>query len=350
MSDSRPTLLLVDDTATNIDVLVGILRDDYRLRVALDGITALKIVEQSPPDLILLDIMMPQMDGLEVCRRLKQDPRFAEIPVIFVTALGEVEDEAKGLAVGAVDYISKPVNAAVVRARVATHLNLFSQAQHLESLVQKRTSELEQTRLHIIQCLGRAAEYKDNETGYHVIRMSHFAHRLAKAAELPEHFCSLLLNAAPMHDIGKIGIPDQILKKQARLDSGEWTVMRQHPALGADILGQLDSELMQMASRIALSHHERWDGNGYPNRLKGEEIPIEGRIVAIADVFDALTSERPYKHAWSVDDTLAQIASERGRQFDPELVDLFLPLEPELVAIRQRYQDNQAVAQGQRLG
>ncbi|GAA4898734.1 HD-GYP domain-containing protein [Ferrimonas pelagia] len=338
----QATLLLVDDTAANIDVLVGILRQDYQLQVALDGATALKIVQKNPPDLILLDIMMPDIDGLEVCRRLKADPASKAIPVIFVTALGEVEDEATGLALGAVDYISKPVNAAVVKARVATQLALYNQARHLESLVQQRTAELEQTRLHIIQCLGRAAEYKDNETGLHVIRMSHFAHRLAQAAGLSEPHCSLILNAAPMHDIGKIGIPDHILKKRARLDEEEWLVMRQHPQLGAEILGQLGSDLMQMASRIALTHHERWDGTGYPVGLKGDAIPIEGRIVAIADVFDALTSVRPYKPAWTIADTLEQIRAERGRQFDPSLVDHFLTLEPELVAIRQQYLDGVA--------
>ncbi|MBY5921781.1 two-component system response regulator [Ferrimonas balearica] len=339
MTETKPTLLVVDDTPENIDVLVGILKAEYHIKVALNGPTALKIVQQSPPDLILLDIMMPEMDGLEVCRRLKSQPLTSPIPVIFVTALGEVADEAAGLAVGAVDYLTKPVNAAIVRARVKTHLALYNQAQHLENLVRSRTKELEQARLHVVQCLGRAAEYKDNETGLHVIRMSHYAERLARAAGLPEHFCQVLLHAAPMHDIGKIGIPDNILKKEARLDNQEWDVMRTHPDLGAKILGDLETELMQMATTIALTHHERWDGEGYPQGLKGEDIPIEGRIVAIADVFDALTSRRPYKEAWTIDDTLAQMASERGQQFDPHLVDLFLTLEPEIRTIAERYQD-----------
>ncbi len=344
MTPDKASILVVDDTPANIDVLVGILQPEYRLKVALEGQTALKIAARTPPDLILLDIMMPQMDGLEVCRRLKADPATSSIPVIFVTALGEVQDEAAGLALGAVDYISKPVNAAVVRARVATHLALYSQARHLESLVQQRTAELEKTRLHIIQCLGRAAEYKDNQTGLHVIRMSYFAHRLAQAAGLSERHSQLILTAAPMHDIGKIGIPDQILKKEARLDEQEWDVMRRHPELGAGILGELSSELMTMASTIALTHHERWDGKGYPRGLSGTEIPIEGRIVAIADVFDALSSERPYKPAWSIPDTMAQIQRGRGEQFDPDLVDLFLTLEPELVAIRNRYLDSPEIA------
>ncbi len=339
MSENKPTLLVVDDTPENIDVLVGILAPEYQIKVALNGPTALKIVQQSPPDLILLDIMMPGMDGLEVCRRLKAQPLTSPIPVIFVTALGEVADEAAGLAVGAVDYLTKPVNAAIVRARVKTHLALYSQAQHLENLVRSRTEELEQARLHVVQCLGRAAEYKDNETGLHVIRMSHYAERLARAAGLPEHFCQVLLHAAPMHDIGKIGIPDRILKKEARLDNTEWDVMRTHPELGAKILGDLETELMQMASTIALTHHERWDGEGYPQGLKGEMIPIEGRIVAIADVFDALTSRRPYKDAWTIDDSLAQMAGERGQQFDPHLMDLFLTLEAEIRTIAERYQE-----------
>ncbi|MBY5992595.1 two-component system response regulator [Ferrimonas balearica] len=339
MNQDRPTILVVDDTPENIDVLVGILRPHYQLKVALNGPTALKIVQQSPPDLILLDIMMPEMDGLEVCRRLKASPLSSPIPVIFVTALGEVQDEAAGLALGAVDYITKPVNGAVVLARVATHLALYNQAQHLESLVHERTAQLEQTRLHVVQCLGRAAEYKDNETGLHVIRMSHYAERLARAIGMPDHFCQVLLHAAPMHDIGKIGIPDHILKKADRLDEEEWTVMQTHPELGARILGELDTELMQMASTIALTHHERWDGQGYPNGLAGEAIPIEGRLVAIADVFDALTSRRPYKEAWTIEDTLTQLKTQSGSQFDPNLVDHFLALEPEIREIAERLKD-----------
>ncbi|MBW3164855.1 HD domain-containing phosphohydrolase [Ferrimonas balearica] len=339
MTDGRATILVVDDMPENIDVLVGILKADYQIKVALNGPTALKIVQASPPDLILLDIMMPEMDGLEVCRRLKAQPMTSPIPVIFVTALGEVSDEAAGLAVGAVDYLTKPVNAAIVRARVKAQLALYSQAQHLENLVRARTDELEQARLHVVQCLGRAAEYKDNETGLHVIRMSHYAEKLARAAGLPEHFCQVLLHAAPMHDIGKIGIPDGILKKADRLDEQEWDVMRTHPELGARILGDLETELMQMASTIALTHHERWDGEGYPQGLKGEAIPIEGRIVAIADVFDALTSRRPYKDAWTIEDTLKQMISDSGSLFDPTLMEHFVGLEPELRLIAERYRE-----------
>ncbi|WP_298445154.1 HD domain-containing phosphohydrolase [uncultured Ferrimonas sp.] len=339
-TNHNATLLLVDDNATNIDILVGVLRDDYQLKVALNGETALKIVADTPPDLILLDVMMPGMNGFEVCQRLKSNPLTAAIPIIFVTALGEATDETEGLRLGAADYITKPINAAVVQARVACQLKLYNQAQHLESLVQQRTSELQHTRLHVIQCLGRAAEYKDNETGLHVIRMSRYSELLARAAGLNQPFCDLLLHAAPMHDIGKIGIPDNILKKNAGLDDAEWLVMRQHPQLGANILGSLDSELMQMASRIALTHHERWDGSGYPNGIKAEQIPLEGRIVAISDVFDALTSDRPYKSAWSVDETMAQIQAGRGSHFDPNLVDIFLSLQPQLEEIRQCYLDN----------
>lgn len=340
MAENKATILLVDDTPANIDILVGILRDHYQLKVALNGETALRIINDSPPDLILLDVMMPGMSGFDVCKTIKSNPLTATIPVIFVTALGEINDETEGLGLGAADYITKPVNAAVVKARVACQLKLYNQAQHLETLVQQRTSELQSTRLHIVQCLGRAAEYKDNETGYHVIRMSHYSELLARAAGLNDHFCSLLLHAAPMHDIGKIGIPDNILGKCDSLDEDEWRVMQQHPQLGANILGDLDSELMQMASRIALTHHERWDGQGYPFGIKGEEIPIEGRIVAISDVFDALTSARPYKPAWSIRETMKYLKDSRATHFDPDLVDIFVPLEDQLLQIRERYLDN----------
>jgi putative two-component system response regulator len=259
--------------------------------------------------------MMPGMTGLEVCRQLKQNPQTAALPVIFVTALSDSKDEAEGFAAGAVDYISKPVSPPIVLARVP-HLSLV------------RVEELVETRLQIIQRLGRAAEFKDNETGLHVIRMSHYSRLLALAAGYGERFADELLNAAPMHDIGKIGIPDAILLKPGKLDADEWNIMRSHAEIGARIIGEDKSSLLQMAATIALSHHERWDGTGYPQGLQGEAIPLAARIVAIADVFDALTSKRPYKHAWTVDEAFALIASEAGKHFDPALAACFLGLRP----------------------
>jgi putative two-component system response regulator len=325
--DHRPCLLLVDDEATNLQVLRHILQDDYRLLFAKDGDKALELANREHPDLVLLDVMMPGMTGFEVCQRLKAEQATRGIPVIFVTALTDVPDEAKGFEVGAVDYITKPVSPPIVKARVRTHLSLV------------RVEELRETRLQIVQRLGKASEYKDNETGLHVIRMSHYAQILARAAGFAEKAADDLLNAAPMHDVGKIGIPDAILQKPGRLEEDEWAVMRQHPEIGARIIGEHDSPLLTLARSIALTHHERWDGTGYPNGLRGEEIPVEGRIVAIADVFDALTSVRPYKPAWSVEDAVELLRREKGSQFDPELVELFLGCLPEILAVRERWAD-----------
>lgn len=324
-ADTRPKLLLVDDEPTNLQVLRQVLQDDYRLFFAKDGDKALELAARECPDLILLDVMMPGMTGYEVCSRLKQSEATAAIPVIFVTALVDVDDEARGFEVGAVDYITKPISPPIVRARVRTHLSLV------------RVDELKATRLQIVQRLGLAAEYKGNETGLHVIRMSHYSRVLALAAGFSEQAADDLLNAAPMHDVGKIGIPDAILQKNGKLDDAEWQVMRSHAQIGADIIGEHPSGLLQMARSIALTHHEKWDGTGYPNGLKGEDIPLTGRIVAIADVFDALTSVRPYKAAWSVEEALELLRRESGKHFDPQLVELFLGCMPEVLAIKARW-------------
>ncbi|UVE18379.1 response regulator [Pseudomonas sp. LS44] len=311
-------------------MLRQILQDDYRLLFAKNGDKALELARREQPALILLDVMMPGMTGYQVCQALKQAPATASAPVIFVTALADVADEEQGFAVGAVDYITKPVSPPIVRARVRTHLSLV------------RAEELQRTRLQIVQCLGMAAEYKDNETGLHVIRMSHYAQVLALAAGFSAQDADDLLNAAPMHDIGKIGIPDAILQKPGKLDAEEWQVMRLHAQIGADIIGEHTSGLLQMAHRIALSHHEKWDGSGYPQGLRGEQIPLVARIVAIADVFDALTSARPYKPAWPLGDTLALLRRESGRHFDPQLVELFIGELPKLLAIQSRWAEQPA--------
>ncbi|MGX5728095.1 HD domain-containing phosphohydrolase [Metapseudomonas otitidis] len=323
--DPRQCLLLVDDEPTNLQVLRHILQDDYRLLFAKDGPKALELAGRERPALVLLDVMMPGMTGHDVCQQLKNDPVTREIPVIFVTALADTEDEAKGFEVGAVDYITKPVSPAIVKARVRTHLSLV------------RMDELKRTRLEIVQRLGLAAEYKDNETGLHVIRMSHYSRILARALGWSEADCDDLLNAAPMHDVGKIGIPDAVLRKPGKLDADEWAVMRQHVSIGAKIIGEHPSGLLRMAQRIALTHHEKWDGSGYPNGLAGEDIPIEGRIVAIADVFDALTSERPYKQAWPVEEAVAFLREQSGQHFDPDLVELFIQRLPAVLEVKERW-------------
>mgnify|MGYP006163507873 CR=1 FL=1 len=323
--DQRPRLLLVDDEPTNLQVLRHILQADYRLLFATDGERALQVAREQRPDLVLLDIMMPNLDGYAVCRLLKADAATAAIPVIFITALTDSQDETAGFDAGAVDYITKPVSPPVVRARVRTHLSLV------------RLDELRETRLQIVLRLGRAAEYKDNETGMHVIRMSHFAQLLALAAGCSPAWAEDLLNAAPMHDVGKIGIPDAILRKPGRLDEDELLVMRQHPEIGARIIGQHQDGMLAMAHRIALYHHEKWDGSGYPFGLAGEAIPLEARIVAIADVFDALTSVRPYKRAWSFDDAIAFLREQAGKHFDPALIKVFEGLLPQVQAVAAEF-------------
>ena len=323
--DQRPRLLLVDDEPTNLQVLRHVLQADYRLLFATDGARALQVAREQQPQLILLDIMMPGMDGYAVCRALKADPATAGIPVIFITALDDSQDETAGFDVGGVDYLTKPVSPPVVRARVRTHLSLV------------RMDELRETRLQIVQRLGRAAEYKDNETGLHVIRMSHFSQLLALAAGCSPAWAEDLLNAAPMHDVGKIGIPDAVLRKPGPLDADEWATMRRHPEIGAEIIGEHPSGVLQLAREIALAHHEKWDGSGYPRGLAGEAIPLSARIVAIADVFDALTTRRPYKEPWPVQDALDHIAAQAGKHFDPALVALFAPLLPQLLEIRARW-------------
>jgi putative two-component system response regulator len=336
----KQCILIVDDNPENIDLLSEVLRDEYRIRVATSGEKALKIVySDEPPDLILLDIMMPGISGLEICRRLKSNPDRRRIPIIFVTAMSSTEDEKRGLETGAVDYITKPISPPIVEARVRTHLALYDQSRELERMVQQRTMELLTTRQQIIRRLGRAAEFKDNETGNHVLRMSHYARLIALAHGLGDESAGVIFNTAPMHDIGKIGIPDSILLKPGKLDTEEWKVMYQHPIMGAEIIGKHDNELLETARIIALTHHEKWDGSGYPQRLKGQDIPLEGRIVAIADVFDALVSVRPYKKAVPLEEALRYFEDQAGRHFDPTLIEAFKRALPEILRIREIYAD-----------
>jgi len=340
MSDHRASILVIDDTPENIDLLVEILKEEYRVRAAINGAQGLKIARlTNAPDLILLDIMMPGIDGFEVCRQLKEDPTTSHIPIIFVTAKITTADEIKGFELGAVDYITKPISPPVVLARVKTHLALYDQNRELDRKVRQQTKAIHETRLKIIQRLGRAAEFKDDDTGMHVIRMSHYSRVLGIAAGMSETAADMLLDAAPMHDIGKIGIPDSILQKPGALDEQEWNTMQTHAQMGQDIIGDDDSELLRMAAAVAISHHEHWDGSGYPNNLSGEKIPMVGRIVAIADVFDALTSVRPYKESWSVEDAVTHLQAQAGKQFDPRLVSLFVENLDEILKIKAQLSD-----------
>ena len=339
MSQSKQTtILVVDDSPENLDHLVDILGGQYRVTCATSGPDAILAAQEYPrPGLVLLDVVMPGMDGYEVCRRLKTDLRTEAIPVIFLTAQSDVDNEALGLEIGAVDYLHKPCHPAIVLQRVRNQLRLHNQTLALSDLVRERTRELEDTRVEILRRLGRAAEYRDNETGMHVMRMSLCCQRLALAAGIPDVQAEVIQLAAPMHDIGKIGIPDHILLKPGKLDPQEWAVMQRHVTIGAEIIGTHDSDLMRTARAIALTHHERWDGKGYPAGLAGEDIPIEGRIAAICDVYDALLSVRPYKPAWPEQKAMDLLLEQSGQAFDPRLVPIFLELGPEFAKIRDLY-------------
>ena len=334
---SRPIVLVVDDNAENINVLYEILGSYYKIKAATSGEKALILTQATPPpDLILLDIMMPGMDGYEVCRVLKSDPVTNKIPVIFVTAMAEVEDEAKGFVVGGVDYITKPVSAPIVLARVKTHLAMANQKLACEKIVDEQVATIFKTQKDAIYMLGNAGHYNDDDTGVHIWRMASYSGALARALNWSVEEQNNLLLAAPMHDTGKIGIADAILKKPGKLSAEEWAIMRTHTTIGHQILSLSDAPLFAMAAEIALSHHERWDGGGYPRGLAGEEIPASARIVAVTDVFDALTMVRPYKDAWETDKAFEYVANSEGH-FDPSFRDKFISIKDSILEIKKHW-------------
>ena len=356
-------ILAVDDELPNVKLLERMLAAkgfEYVLSTQ-DPRAVLGMVKANDIDLILLDINMPHMDGYQVMEQLGAEIAGEELPPILVLTAQHSQDfRQRALDAGARDYVTKPFNADELFSRVKNLLEVHQANKYitkenaiLDERVRQRTAELEaahqqlhESRLQVVRRLGRAAEFRDNETGLHIIRMSKMAALIAKAAGMSDEDCDLLLNAAPMHDIGKIGIPDHILLKPGNFEPDEWEIMKTHAQIGADILSGDDMPLLNMASDIALTHHEHWDGKGYPNGLKGEEIPLVGRITALADVFDALTSVRPYKKAWSVEDSVALVKSESGKQFEPVLVEHFLSILDSIVTIKQQYAepDSEAAA------
>lgn len=341
-------ILIVDDEAANLKLLDKMLGGQgYEDLVLInDPRLVIDSYKEHRPDLILLDINMPQLDGYQVMEQLKalNDPLLP--PIIILTAQHGKDYLLKALRAGARDFITKPFdrNELLMRARNLLEAQLAHRMTHdqksvLEDMVRERTEEISRTRLQIVQRLGMAAEYRDEETGNHILRMSHISALLAKSIGWSDADCELMLLASPMHDIGKIGIPDNILLKPGKFEPEEWEIMKTHAVIGGKLLDGDDSDLLKMARVIALSHHEKWDGSGYPNGLKGEDIPLAGRIAALADVFDALTSERPYKKAWSVEAAVDLIRESSGKQFDPALVQTFLDQLPGILEISRRFSE-----------
>ncbi len=346
----RSLIFVVDDEASNLKLLDRMLRSDGYGHLVLidDPREVLAQYRAARPDLILLDINMPHLDGYEVMSQLTRlnDPLLP--PIVILTAQHTRDYLLRALASGARDFVSKPFDRNELLMRVRNlldaqlaHRMLHDRKSVLEQLVRERTEALHHTRLQVVQRLGMAAEYRDEETGNHILRMSHICALLAKEVGWDDARCDLILNASPMHDIGKIAIPDAVLLKPGPFEPHEWEIMKTHSAVGASLLEGDDSDLLCMARDIALTHHEKWDGSGYPGGLAGEDIPVSGRIAALADVFDALTSVRPYKKAWSVDDAVEYIKQNSGKHFDPALVEVFVRNLPHIVAIKERFPESE---------
>jgi putative two-component system response regulator len=355
------TILVVDDTPDNLALMSSLLSPDYKVRLANNGETALKIAAaKSPPDLILLDIMMPGIDGYQVLEQLKNDIRTRDIPVIFLTAKSEIEDDRKGLELGAVDYITKPISPPIVLARVRTHLSLKAaadflrdKAKFLEQEVARRTREVRAIQDVTILALASLAETRDADTGNHIRRTQYYVRALAEQLKTHPRFArfltdaniELLFKSAPLHDIGKVGIPDRILLKPGHFDAQELQVMKTHAMLGSDAISHAEKSLgtdvdfLSMAKEIALSHQEKWDGSGYPQGLSGDDIPISARLMAVADVYDALISRRVYKDAMSHQEAVQIIADGKGTHFDPDLVDAFMQISDQFSEIAERFVD-----------
>ncbi len=364
----RQTILVVYDTPDNLALMSGLLKDRYKVKVANGGEKALRIAQtDNPPDLILLDIMMPDMDGYQVCQRLKESAQTRDIPVIFLTAKTEVEDERHGLELGAVDYITKPISPPIVLARVETHLNLKAAAdflrdknEFLEQQVSARTREIMAIQDVTILAMASLAETRDSDTGNHIRRTQHYVKALAEQlSDHPrfQHYLSasnieLLFKSAPLHDIGKVGIPDRILLKPGRFEPEEFEIMKTHTTLGFDAIEHAEKSLgtpvkfLSTAKEIALWHQEKWDGSGYPHGLAGDTIPISARLMAVADVYDALISRRVYKEGIPHERAVEIIREGRGGHFDPDMVDAFLAIQDQFREIAERFADADSDLQG----
>ena len=361
----KETILVVDDTPDNLSLMSGLLKDIYKVKVANNGEKALKIVRgDSPPDLILLDIMMPGLSGYDVCKELKDNPATRDIPIIFLTAMTGTEDEKKGLEMGAADYITKPISPPIVLARVKTQLHIKASADflrdknvYLEQEVAKRTREVMAIQDVTILAMASLAETRDNDTGNHIRRTQFYVKALAEklqdhprfAAYLTPHQIEILFKSAPLHDIGKVGIPDRILLKPGKFEPEEFEIMKTHTQLGKDAIEHAEEQLgmevafLACAKEIALYHQEKWDGSGYPHGMAGELIPISARLMAVADVYDALISWRVYKSGMPHEKAVEIIAASKGSHFDPDITDAFLAITDQFKEIAARFADSDHV-------
>ena len=342
------TILIVDDQMTNILLLESILQNaGYTdIHTTQDPTEVVTLVKELNPELICLDIRMPEINGFQVMGQLTIIQKDTYLPILVLTSEEDRETRLRALESGAKDFLHKPFDKIEVLMRIrnlleASLLNrtILLQKDTLEETVRVRTQELKETQLEVVHRLAQAAEHRDNETGSHIVRMSHYAIVIGRASGMSEEECDVLFHATPMHDVGKLGIPDKILLKPGKLDADEWEIMKQHTVIGGQLLSNSHSPVLQMGETIALTHHERWDGSGYPNRLAGEDIPLVGRICAIADVFDALSSKRCYKEPWPLEKVLQELRSLSGIQFDPRLLEMFDELLPVILEIQRAHTD-----------
>ncbi|MDW6001933.1 response regulator [Vibrio mangrovi] len=360
MDDERDTVLIVDDNAENRSLLGGLLKPHFHVLITTRGEQAIKVCQQHRPDIVLLDIMMPEIDGYEVCRRLKSDERTQSIPVIFLTAKSQIEDEQKGFDAGAVDYILKPISPPILLARVHTHLRLkhamsalATQNTILEERVRERTRNLECLQDATIEAMASLAETRDNETGNHIRRTQRYIKLLAEELvrrglylqQLSPDMIKALFKSAPLHDIGKVGIPDAILLKAGKLTEEEFELMKSHTEIGRNVIASVESaidfesDFLRFAKEIAMSHQEKWDGSGYPQGLQGKNIPLSARLMALADVYDALISKRVYKPAFPHEKAVGIIKEGSGKHFEPAIVEAFMAIEQQFREVASTYRD-----------
>jgi putative two-component system response regulator len=338
----RAHILAVDDDSDLLALMARALKADYDVEIASDAGAAIEKAFGDPqPDLILLDVEMPEVSGFEVCRALKDEAATANIPIIFLTGKTESEAQVEGFELGAVDYIAKPINAKVLKARVRLHIALIDRRSELESLVQERTAQLERTRAELIRRLARAMELHESAAvGNRVVRLGHYAKLIAQAAGAKPQVAEMMMLAAPLHDVGKLGVPAEILRKRDKLSVPDWERVKRHPQLGADIIGDHDDPLLKLARQLALTHHEHWDGTGYPQRLKGEAIPWPGRVMAVVDAFESITTTQFYREPRSPQEAAREIIDGSGTRYDPAIVEAFKKALPVMQKVRETYADS----------